>query len=302
MSEALSKIAYTSACEVLGEEKVHQGVIATGDQFISSESYVKALQDNFKALACEMEGAAVARVCNQYGVPCAVLRCMSDKADGIAHDTYAFNYTEASNTSASVVMNMMTALSSQTGDSEDALPFEDVAETDWFYDAVKTVYANDLMGAASDNAFSPYAKATRGMLTTILWRLEGSPKAETDVSFSDVADGAYYADAVYWAAGKGIISGGTDGRFSPDQPITREQMAAILYRYAQSKDKTIAEGNYAELDFTDTKAVSEYAYEALCWCAAERIITGNDGVLDPQGTANRAQIAVILVRITAQAA
>jgi adenosylhomocysteine nucleosidase len=302
VSEALSKIAYTSACEVLGEKKVHQGVIATGDQFISSESYVKALQDNFKALACEMEGAAVARVCDQYSIPCAVLRCMSDKADGIAHDTYAFNYTEASNTSASVVMNMMTALSSQTGDSEDALPFEDVAETDWFYDAVKTVYANDLMGAASDNAFSPYAKATRGMLTTILWRLEGSPKAEADVSFSDVADGAYYADAVHWAAGKGIVSGGTDGRFSPDQPITREQMAAILYRYAQSKDKTIAEGNYAELDFTDTRAVSEYAYEALCWCAAERIITGNDGVLDPQGTANRAQIAVILVRITAQAA
>ncbi len=298
VDEALSKTAYASACAVLGQEKVHRGVIATGDQFISSESYVKELQDSFDALACEMEGAAVARVCDQYGVPCAVLRCMSDKADGIAHDTYAFNYTEASNTSASVVMNMMETLSGKAGSTGDALPFGDVAETDWFYDAVRTVYTDDLMGAASGDAFAPYAKATRGMLTTILWRLEGSPEAESDVTFSDVAADAYYADAVRWAAGKNIIAGGTDGRFTPDQPITREQMAVILYRYAQSKDETIASGSYAELDFTDTREVSEYAYEALCWCAAEGIITGSNGILDPQGTANRAQIAAILVRIS----
>ena len=298
VDEALSELAYTSACAVLGQEKVHRGVIATGDQFISSESYVKELQDSFDALACEMEGAAVARVCDQYGVPCAVLRCMSDKADGIAHDTYAFNYTEASNTSASVVMNMMETLSGKAGSTGDALPFGDVAETDWFYDAVRTVYTDDLMGAASGDTFAPYAKATRGMLTTILWRLEGIPEAESDVTFSDVAAAAYYADAVRWAAGKNIIAGGTDGRFTPDQPITREQMAVILYRYAQSKDETIASGSYAELDFTDTREVSEYAYEALCWCAAEGIITGSNGILDPQGTANRAQIAAILVRIS----
>lgn len=109
----LSKTAYESACKILGSEKVHQGVIATGDQFISSELYVKELQDKFDALACEMEGAVVARVCAQYGTPCAVLRCMSDKADGLAHDTYDFNYVEASNTSASVVIDMMGTLSAK---------------------------------------------------------------------------------------------------------------------------------------------------------------------------------------------
>ena len=106
----LSKIAYDAACDVLGETKVHQGVIATGDQFISSESDVKELQTKFNALACEMEGASVARVADQFGVPCAVIRCMSDKADGLAHDTYAFNYTQASNTSASVVLEMLNTI------------------------------------------------------------------------------------------------------------------------------------------------------------------------------------------------
>ena len=110
VDESLSKIAYDSACTVLGAEKVHQGVIATGDQFISSESYVKELQTKFDALACEMEGASVARVADEFHVPCAILRCMSDKADGIAHDTYAFNYTEASNTSASVVKEMLNTI------------------------------------------------------------------------------------------------------------------------------------------------------------------------------------------------
>ena len=110
VDESLSKIAYDSACTVLGAEKVHQGVIATGDQFISSESYVKELQTKFNALACEMEGASVARVADEFHVPCAILRCMSDKADGIAHDTYAFNYTEASNTSASVVKEMLNTI------------------------------------------------------------------------------------------------------------------------------------------------------------------------------------------------
>ena len=110
VDESLSKIAYDSACTILGTDKVHQGVIATGDQFIASESYVKELQTKFNALACEMEGASVARVADEFGVPCAIIRCMSDKADGLAHDTYAFNYTQASNTSASVVMEMLNTI------------------------------------------------------------------------------------------------------------------------------------------------------------------------------------------------
>lgn len=301
VDEALSKTAYESACEVLGAEKVHQGIIATGDQFISSETYVAGLQSRFDALACEMEGAAVARVCDQYGVPCAVLRCMSDKADGIAHDTYEFNYTEASNTSASVVINMMETLAGETVAEPDAgpgaLPFTDVTESNWFYDAVSKAYTGNLMGGTSDTAFSPNANTTRGMLATILWRLEGSPKAEGDAAFSDVAAGAYYADAVRWAAGKEIVTGNTDGTFAPGNDVTREQMAVILYRYAQSKDSSIANGEYAELEFSDARQVSEYAREAMRWCAGSGIITGSGGAADPRGFATRAQVAAILVRL-----
>ena len=159
----LSKIAYNAACDVLGSAKVHQGVIATGDQFISSESYVKELQTKFDALACEMEGASVARVCDQFGMPCAILRCMSDKADGIAHDTYAFNYTEASNTSASVVQEMMKTLST-------TLPFTDVKNTDWCFSEVARVYADGIMGGTSNTTFSPDADCTRAQIVTFLWR------------------------------------------------------------------------------------------------------------------------------------
>ena len=113
VDETLSQLAYDAARGVLGAEKVHWGVIATGDQFVASESYVKELQDKFDALACEMEGGSVARVADQFGVPCAVIRCMSDKADGLAHDTYAFNYTEASNTSASVVVKMLETMAAE---------------------------------------------------------------------------------------------------------------------------------------------------------------------------------------------
>ena len=303
VDKALSQIAYESACKELGEEKVHQGVIATGDQFISSESYVKTLQEKFDALACEMEGAAVARVCDQYETPCAVLRCMSDKADGIAHDTYTFNVTEASNTSAAVVKDMMKSLSAAGEQPKPAaLPFNDVAETDWFYGAVRTAYENKLMDGSSSTSFAPRTTATRGMLATILWRMEGSPKPENGASFTDVKEGAYYADAVRWAAGKEIVAGNSNGAFEPDKPVTREQMAVILYRYAQTKDETIASGKYAELDFKDTNQVSEYAYEALRWATSEGIFTGNNGVLDPKGTANRAQVAATLVRLTEEAA
>ena len=154
VDETLSAIAYNAARDVLGADKVHQGVIATGDQFVASETYVKVLQDQFDALACEMEGGSVARVCDQFGVPCAVLRCMSDKADGLAHDTYAFNYTEASNTSASVVMELLETLSTD-------LPFTDVAKTSWYFTAVAEAYEGGIMSGTSADTFSPGGAATR---------------------------------------------------------------------------------------------------------------------------------------------
>ena len=294
----LSKIAYNAACDVLGSAKVHQGVIATGDQFISSESYVKELQTKFDALACEMEGASVARVCDQFGVPCAILRCMSDKADGIAHDTYAFNYTEASNTSASVVQEMMKTLST-------TLPFTDVKNTDWCFSEVARVYADGIMGGTSNTTFSPAGTLTRGQVVAMLYRMAGSPAVTANTTgFSDVDNGAYYADAVKWASGKEIVGGYADGTFAPNRAITREQLAAILYRYAKANGADISVGEDTNLlSYKDFQSVGQYAVPALQWAVGSGLIGGTtNATLSPKGTATRAQAAVILVRFVGMTA
>ena len=289
VDKTLSTIAYNAAKDVLGAEKVHQGVIATGDQFVASESYVKVLQDKFDALACEMEGSSVARVCDQFGVPCTVIRCMSDKADGLAHDTYAFNYTEASNTSASVVMEMLKTLSTE-------LPFTDVANTSWYFSAVSEAYESGLMSGTSDTTFTPNGSTTRAMIVTMLYRMAEEPEVTEAASFSDVAEGKYYSDAVAWANANGIVTGYEDGTFAPNQAITREQLAVILYRYAQfMKEDTTAT---AALDqFSDAASVGGYAADAMSWAVAEGIVSGmTDGTLSPKTGASRAQVAVMLVR------
>ena len=294
----LSKIAYNAACDVLGSAKVHQGVIATGDQFISSESYVKELQTKFDALACEMEGASVARVCDQFGMPCAILRCMSDKADGIAHDTYAFNYTEASNTSASVVQEMMKTLST-------TLPFTDVKNTDWCFSEVARVYADGIMGGTSNTTFSPAGTLTRGQVVAMLYRMAGSPAVTANTTgFSDVDNGAYYADAVKWASGKEIVGGYADGTFAPNRAITREQLAAILYRYAKANGADISVGEDTNLlSYKDFQSVGQYAVPALQWAVGSGLIGGTtNAMLSPKGTATRAQAAVILVRFVGMTA
>ena len=278
----LSKIAYNAACDVLGSAKVHQGVIATGDQFIS----------------CEMEGASVARVCDQFDVPCAILRCMSDKADGIAHDTYAFNYTEASNTSASVVQEMMKTLST-------TLPFTDVKNTDWCFSEVARVYADGIMGGTSNTTFSPAGTLTRGQVVAMLYRMAGSPAVTANTTgFSDVDNGAYYADAVKWASGKEIVGGYADGTFAPNRAITREQLAAILYRYAKANGADISVGEDTNLlSYKDFQSVGQYAVPALQWAVGSGLIGGTaNATLSPKGTATRAQAAVILVRFVGMTA
>ena len=293
----LSQIACNAARAVLGSARVHQGVIATGDQFISSESYVKLLQEKFNALACEMEGASVARVCDQFGVPCTVIRCMSDKADGIARDTYAFNYTEASNTSASVVEEMMKTLST-------TLPFTDVKKTDWCFSEVAQVYADGVMGGTSGTTFSPNGTLTRGQAAAILYRMAGSPAVTSAASFSDVASDAYYANAVSWAAGQEIVTGYADGTFAPNRVITREQLAAILYRYAKSAGADVSVGEDTNiLSYQDAESIAAYAVPAMQWAAGSGVLSGTSAsTLSPKGTATRAQTAVILVRFANQTA
>ena len=175
------------------------------------------------------------------------------------------------------------------------MPFTDVAETDWFYDAVQYVYDNDMMSGTGDAEFSPNATTTRGMIVTILHRMEGLPAAP-GAAFTDVPAGQWYAGAVAWASSNSIVSGYGDGAFGPDDPITREQMAAILYRYVQYKgyDDTVT-GDVS--GFADSQQVSAYAAEAMSWAVGAELISGVGGnLLAPTGSATRAQIAVILMR------
>lgn len=176
-----------------------------------------------------------------------------------------------------------------------SVPFTDVKETDWFYDAVGYVYENGMMSGTGSNQFSPNMTTTRGMIVTILYRLEGSP-AVSSASFDDVAAGEYYANGVYWAAANGVVSGYGNDQFGPNDPITREQMATILYRYAQYKEyETTIIGDVSS--FTDGASVSSYAVEPMNWAVGIGLISGvGNNMLNPSGNATRAQVAAILMR------
>ena len=177
-----------------------------------------------------------------------------------------------------------------------ANPFTDVSEKDWFYGDVMFVYENGLMLGTSKTLFSPHGTATRGMMATILWRMEGSPAPKGKNSFTDVESGKWYADAITWTAENGIFAGYGKDKFGPDDPITREQLAAIFYRYADYKgyDLTV-KGNLDK--FKDADKITDYAKTAMGWAVGSGLVKGKSGnLLDPQGTATRAEIAAMLHR------
>ena len=177
-----------------------------------------------------------------------------------------------------------------------ANPFTDVSEKDWFYGDVMFVYENGLMLGTSKTLFSPHGTATRGMMATILWRMEGSPAPKGKNSFTDVEAGKWYADAITWTAENGIFAGYGKDKFGPDDPITREQLAAIFYRYADYKgyDLTV-KGNLDK--FKDADKITDYAKTAMGWAVGSGLVKGKSGnLLDPQGTATRAEIAAMLHR------
>ena len=177
------------------------------------------------------------------------------------------------------------------------LPFIDVRGDDWFYDDVAYVYENGLMNGTSETTFSPYISTTRGMIVTILYRMEGKPAVFEACPFTDVKAGAYYERAIVWAAENGIVKGYGNGCFGPDDQITREQMAAILYRYAKNRGLDVSVGeNTNILSYDDALDISEYAVPAMQWACGAQIIHGADGRLTPGAKATRAQVAAILHR------
>ncbi len=178
-------------------------------------------------------------------------------------------------------------------------PFRDVTESDWFYDDVRFANQNGLFNGVEKDLFAPEEPMTRGMLVTVLWRLDGETAPKTATTFTDVDVNAYYADAVAWAAESGVVNGIGGNKFDPEGNVTREQIAAILFRYASLKGvDTAARANLAT--FPDAEKTSAYAHDALSWAVAAELVKGTkEGstiYLDPQGSATRAQVAAILSR------
>ena len=180
-------------------------------------------------------------------------------------------------------------------------PFTDVSEKDWFYNDAMFVYKNGLMLGTSKTLFSPHGTVTRGMMATILWRMEGSLAPKGENSFTDVEAGRWYADAITWTTENGIFAGYSKDKFGPDDPITREQLTAIFYRYADYKGYklTVTEN----LDkFEDADKITDYAKTVMQWAVGNGLIKGkSENLLDPQGTATRAEISAMLHRFVEKA-
>lgn len=176
------------------------------------------------------------------------------------------------------------------------LPYTDVSQSDWFYPYVAFAYERAWMTGTSETTFSPEETTTRAMLVTVLYRLEGKPAVDAASGFSDVSSGSYYADAVAWAKANGIVNGTSETTFSPNEPVTREQTAAILYRYAQYKGYDVEKT--ADLTaYADAAAIHSYAKNAMSWAAAAGILNGVSSTsLEPTGSATRAQVATVLTR------
>ena len=195
--------------------------------------------------------------------------------------------------------NLQNAIDGLKEKQLEELPYKDVEDTDWFYEDVCTMYEKGLMTGVDAETFAPALNLTRDQFAVILWRAEGSPKMDYEEKFADVAEGQWYTNAVLWANKNGIATGYADSKlFGPADPISREQAAVMLYRYAEYKGYDVTEK--AELDdvYDDADAIQGYAKDAMAWAVGAGIIKGKDGqkILAPQGNTNRAESAAVISR------
>lgn len=175
-------------------------------------------------------------------------------------------------------------------------PFADVPESRWYYAAVRFAYERGLLVGMSEGQFAPNRLLSRSMAVTVLHRLAGQPGSGTSIPFGDVPQGSYYEDAVRWAYGKGMVSGRGAADFAPEQTISRQELATMLYRYAKAAGMNVSAGG-SLAGFRDGGAVADWAKDAMAWAVASGLIQGrSNGSLDPTGTATRAETAAILAR------
>ena len=257
---------------------------------------------NAKAATCTEEGYTGDRVCSKCNdtVKGTVIAATGHKwGEWVTVKEATATEDGQMQRTCSVCHEVETQVIPATGTSDcPSAAFNDVVLDIWYHEAVDFVVENGLMNGTSATTFSPEDTMTRAMLVTVLWRYEGSPKAEAS-DFTDVAADAYYAQAVAWAAENGVVNGVGEGRFDPNGSITREQLATILYRYAEKKGLDVTKTTDMDI-FPDEGSVSTYAVKAMSWAVAEGLITGmKEGsvhYLAPQGDATRAQVATILMR------
>ena len=181
----------------------------------------------------------------------------------------------------------------------ESLPFTDIADNAWYADAVRYVYKHGLMAGTSATTFAPDVTTSRSMIATILWRMAGSPVVNYAMNFADVPQDQWYSEAIRWATSEGVVTGYGNGLFGTNDPITREQLATMLWRYAQSEGYDVSVGESTNiLSYTDVADLADYAIAAMQWAVGAGIIngTGDGSTLSPQGQATRAQAAVMLMR------
>ena len=194
------------------------------------------------------------------------------------------------------VLGIMLGMFASSASAVNGTQFSDVKETDWFFQSVQYVCAHGIMNGSSGNSFAPQDKTTRGMIVTMLYRYDGSPVVSGQCPFGDVAACKYYRKAVIWAAENQIVGGLGGDRFGPDEPVTREQLAAILYRYANYKGYD-TQRSVELAKFADRDDVGSYAVNAVKWAVADGLLSGVSATeLQPKGFAIRAQVAAILMR------
>lgn len=240
-------------------------------------------------------GSAISKVTKNKGTTIDLAQYAPTKSGATFEGWYADKGLTKKITSVKLDANT-TVYAKWTETPVSSLPFGDVKTADWFYNDVKYVYEKGMMAGTAADVFAPNATTTRAMIVTILYRLEGSPAVTGTSTFVDVPAGQWYTDAVNWAAANQIVKGTSATTFAPNDSITREQMAAILYRYAQYKGYDVTKK--ADLSgYSDNGQVSAYAKDALAWANAAKLINGvTNTTLAPQGNATRAQVSAILHR------
>lgn len=183
-------------------------------------------------------------------------------------------------------------------ESEWKNPFEDVKEEDWFYESVKYANENNLFKGATENEFEPNSPMTRGMMITVLWRIEKEPVVNYLMMFEDVNQEEYYAEAIRWAASEKIVQGHSTTEFKPDEMLTREEMVTMLYRYAMYKEMVLSVEQEIDLTkFVDSNAISDYAKEAMKWSIGKGIIRGMSEISLASATLTaRCEVAAVIER------